>query len=171
MKPALLQVKLSLHQHPWETPKTRLSSDHNSLLPMQYVSLQIHTAVFGRAKALRMKKVELTEAEPSSSSLNFICFSQLACCYFPHYTKGSERGRGEISLLTTPRLTLHKIVHHEASPAAEQSHENSHLLQSSQGNWHFSSLKRKREDSCCKRRKPKGYFPPHPFLKALSNQA
>lgn len=65
----------------------------------------------------------------SHTSLNFICFSHLACCYFPCYTKANEKGRGEIRLLTAPRLTLHKIIHHDASPTAEQSHENSHLLQ------------------------------------------
>lgn len=125
-----------------------------------------------------MKRVEPTETEPRSSSFNFICFSQLACCYFPHYTKASERGRGEIRLLTTPRLTLHKIIHHDASPAAEQSHENSHLLQLFQRSWHFSSLKRKREDSCCKRRKPKGLltsplllFPKSSFQPDLNESA
>lgn len=65
----------------------------------------------------------------SHTSFNFICFSRLACCYFPRYTKANERGRGEMRLLTAARLTLHKIIHHDASPAAEQSHENSHLLQ------------------------------------------
>lgn len=99
---------------------------------MQYLPLEMHAAALGRAKALGMKKVEPTDAEPRGSAvlpLTSSAFQNLHAAMFPHYTKASERGRGETRLLTTPRLTLHKIIHHDASPATEQSHENSHLLQ------------------------------------------
>lgn len=79
-----------------------------------------------------MNRAEPLEAEPRGSAtrpLTSSTFHILHAAIFPRYAKANERGQGAIRLLTAPRLTLHKIIHHDASPATEQSHENSHLLQ------------------------------------------
>lgn len=132
MKPALLQVKLSLHHHPQETPKNQTFFRPQQPAPYATcTSGNAHSSIWD-SKSPGDEKSEAQRGriqKLSHTSLYIICFSQLTCCYFPHYTKGGERGRGEIRLLTTPRLTLHKLIHHDASPATEQPHENSHLLQ------------------------------------------